>query len=84
MPDTAPTCEVNLDGVWRALGLQEAQLQHRDAIKRCPACHGRVAILGTYGIERRLSLSHRRSHSGCPLSPRQYRGVPTRHPEAVE
>lgn len=77
-------CEVKVDGVWRAVSLDEAQFRHRDDVKRCPACHGRVMILGTYGSLRRLALTHRRGHDGCPSRPLHYQGVATRHPEAVE
>lgn len=78
------TCEVKVDGVWRAVSINEAQLRHRDDLKRCPACHGRVMILGTYGSLRRLALAHRRGHDGCPLRPQHFQGVATWHPEPVE
>ncbi|SDA14824.1 hypothetical protein SAMN02799622_01210 [Methylobacterium sp. UNC378MF] len=80
----APLCEVKVDAVWRTFSLNEAQLHFRDAIKRCPACHGRVTILGTYGLQPRLALSHRRSHDGCPSNTRHYRGVQSRHPQPVD
>ena len=78
------TCEVKVDGAWRTVSLDEARLLPRDATKRCSACHGQVSIQGTYGMQPRLTLSHRRSHVGCSSSLRHYQGVPTRHPEALE
>jgi hypothetical protein len=42
------TCEVKIQGAWRAVPLAEAAVDHVMAVKRCPACHGRVMILGTY------------------------------------
>ena len=78
------TCEVKVDGAWRTVSLKEARLLPRDVTKRCPDCHGQVSIQGTYGMQPRLTLSHRRSHVGCSSSLRHYRGVPTRHPEAAE
>jgi hypothetical protein len=77
-------CEVKVDGVWRAVGLGEARLMPRDTPKRCPFCHGRVTIMGVYSFQGHLTLSHHRSHDGCPSNVRQYRGVPQRHPEAVD
>ncbi|WP_457105194.1 hypothetical protein [Methylobacterium sp. P5_C11] len=84
MATSIQSCEVNVDGVWNALGLKEAQLLHRNAIKRCPICHGRISLLGSYGLERHLSLSPRRAHPGCPLNPKHFSGVSTRHLGAVE
>ena len=55
-----------------------------DDLKRCPACHGRVLIMGTYGSLRRLAMAHRRGHDGCPLRPLHFQGVATRHPEPIE
>ena len=78
------TCEVMVDGAWRTLGLDEAKVAHRDAFKRCPACHGRVTIQGVYSGQGFLTLSHRRTHDGCPLVPRHYKGVPSRHPQALK
>lgn len=80
----AQTCEVKLEGAWRAVGLKDARLLPRDTLKRCPICHGRVVVMGVYNGNQHLTLSHRRSHDGCPLNPRHYAGVTTRHPEAVE
>jgi hypothetical protein len=42
------TCGVMADGSWRILGLDEAKALHRDALKRCPICHGRVTVQGVY------------------------------------
>jgi hypothetical protein len=80
----AQTCEAKVDGAWRAVSLNEARLLPRDTLERCPICHGRVTVMGVYSAQGHLTLSHRRSHDGCPSSQRHYRGVPKRHPEAVE
>lgn len=78
-----PTCEVSVEGAWVAMDIEEAQARHRDALKRCPACFGRLMIQGGYTAERRSSLSHFRVHDGCPLIPRLYKGEPSRHPAAI-
>jgi hypothetical protein len=44
----AQTCEVRIGDSWRAMSLDEAASQHAMAVKRCPACHGRVMINGAY------------------------------------
>jgi hypothetical protein len=78
------TCEVKIAGAWRAVTLGEAAIDHVTAVKRCPACHGRVLINGAYsGPGVRRSLSHRKSHSGCPLKPETYSGTPSPHPQAL-
>ncbi len=80
----ALTCEVQVDGTWRAMGLDEAAVYHPADLKRCPACHGRVMILGAYsGPNVRRSLSHRKSHSGCPRQADIYSGTPSSHPQAL-
>jgi len=76
-------CEVKVGSAWHAVSLKEARLQHGDALKRCPNCHGRVTIAGIYSAQGLLTLSHRRSHDGCSLNPRHYQGVPSRHPEVL-
>lgn len=81
---SALTCEVMVDGAWRVFRLDAARLQHRDAVKRCSHCHGRVSIQGVYSGQGHTTLSHRRTHDGCPLIQRHYRGVPKRHPQPVE
>jgi hypothetical protein len=85
MPVDEPhTCEVKVDGFWQAVSLNEAAVAHSAALKRCPACHGRVMILGTYSRpDVRRSMSHRKSHGGCPLKPDTYTGTPSLHPQAL-
>ena len=78
------TCEVMVEGAWRTFSLNEAKAIHGDAIKRCPACHGRVSIQGVYSAQGHLTLSHRRTHDGCPLILRHYKGEPKRHPQALK
>ena len=78
------TCEVKIGSQWRAVSLTEAAVDHVMAVKRCPACHGRVIILGAYSWPTvRRTMSHRKSHSGCPLTPDTYSGTPTPHPQAI-
>ena len=77
-------CEVKVGDVWRAVSLNEAATHHVMATKRCPACHGQVMILGAYGSPTvRQTMSHRRSHSGCPLKLETYSGTPSPHPQAL-
>ena len=78
------TCEVKIESEWRAVSLTEAAVDHVTAVKRCPACHGRVMILGAYsGPTVRRTMSHRRSHTGCPLKSDTYSGTPSPHPQAI-
>ncbi|TXN71582.1 hypothetical protein FV230_07865 [Methylobacterium sp. WL6] len=77
-------CEVKVDGAWMAVSLTEAAGTHAMAEKRCPACHGRVAITGSYAALVKRTLTHRRVHEGCPLIPRHFCGTASPHPEAVE
>lgn len=76
-------CEVKVDGTWRPATLAEARSLYTMAQKRCPACHGQVVSVGTYSGAGRLSLQHRRVHTGCPLRPETYTGTPSPHPQAL-
>lgn len=84
MNTSAFDCEVNVDGAWQVFSLKDAQRGYRDALKRCPHCHGRVTVMGIYNAAGNLALTHRRAHDGCPLIQKRYRGMPKRHPEPVE
>ena len=53
------TCEVKIDGAWLVASLAEAGGTYRSALKRCPACHGPVAINGNYA-------GKIRPHPGAP------------------
>ncbi|GJE14715.1 hypothetical protein FOHLNKBM_5790 [Methylobacterium longum] len=78
------TCEVKLGSEWCAVSLTQAATEHVMAVKRCPACHGQVMILGAYGSPTvRRTVSHRRAHSGCPLKPDTYSGTSSPHPQAL-
>lgn len=77
------TCEVKVGETWRTATLTEAQGVYGYAPKRCPACHGPVYVLGSYGTRQQLRLTHRRSHSGCPLLPRSFSGTASTHLDAV-
>ena len=80
----AQICEVRIGNAWRAVSLYEAAVDHVMAVKRCSACHGRVMILGAYsGPTVRRTVTHRRSHTGCPLTPDTYSGTPSPHPQAL-
>jgi len=71
----AQTCEVKIEGEWRAVSLTEAAVDQVTAVKRFPACHGRVMINGAYsGPSVRRFLSHRKSHSGCRVKANTYLG----------
>jgi hypothetical protein len=72
-----------VDGTWRPVSLVEARSFYTMASKRCPACHGQVIFAGSYIGAGRLNLQHRRSHTGCPLKPKTYAGVPSPHPQAL-
>lgn len=77
-------CEVRIGNAWRAVSLDEAATEHVMAVKRCPACHGKVMLLGAYsGPKIRRTLSHRKAHAGCPLQPDTFSGTPSPHPQAL-
>lgn len=78
------TCEMKIEGEWCPVSLAEAATHHVPTVKRCPAWHGRVMILGAYsGANVRHTMSHRKSHSCCPLKPYTYSGTPSAHPQAL-
>lgn len=79
-----PQCEVKVGDQWLAVDLAEAVSSHVKAEKRCPACHGRVSIAGTYTATNKRVIVHRRNHEGCRLIPALFSGVPSPHPEAVD
>ncbi|GJE51440.1 hypothetical protein GOFOIKOB_4499 [Methylobacterium tardum] len=85
MPSPDPqTCEVKIGGAWIAVSLDEAAALHIMAVKRCPACHGRVAVNGTYSGPKVLRrLYHRKAHNGCPLKADTYNGRLSPHPQAL-
>ncbi len=84
MKAKVPTvCEVKADGVWKAATLAEAHSTYRMVPRRCPACHGAVVVYGAYASDRRLTLGHRKGHSGCPRTPKLYSGTPSPHPDAL-
>lgn len=82
---TAPsiTCEVRTGDGWLAVDLREARGRYTTAPKRCPACHGAVVVAGTYTFGMKLSMSHRRSHDGCPHNLRGFSGEASAHPQAL-
>ncbi|RYY13850.1 hypothetical protein FV232_26085 [Methylobacterium sp. WL30] len=77
-------CEVKVNGQWLVVSLAEASIRFVASEKRCPACHGRVAIPGTFTSRAKRKLDHRRNHAGCPLLAKIYCGTPSPHPNAVE
>ena len=78
------TCEVQIEGTWRLVSLDEAVSCYAEAIKRCPACSGRVSINGAYsGPSFGKTMRHWKAHSGCPLKPETYSGTPSLHPQAL-
>ena len=78
------TCEAKIDGEWHLVSLADAVSRYAIAIKRCPACHGRVSINGAYcGPGFSKTMTHRKAHSGCPLKPDTYSGTPSPHPQAL-
>ncbi|MCJ2099294.1 hypothetical protein [Methylobacterium sp. E-046] len=80
----AQTCEAKIEGMWRPVSLDEAVDRYPLAVKRCPACHGRVSINGSYsGRGFGKSMTHRKAHSGCPLKSETYSGMPSPHPQAL-
>lgn len=76
-------CEVKVEGAWRSASIAEASGIYRTALKRCPACRGAVYVLGAYSAGRRSKFTHRRLHSGCPLTPNGFSGTPSPHPDAL-
>ncbi|MDP4026684.1 hypothetical protein Q8W71_29180 [Methylobacterium sp. NEAU 140] len=79
----AATCEVKVGGAWQGVTLKEAHAKHGGTDKRCPSCHGRVIVSGSYSGPFKLILSHRKNHRGCPLTPKSFRGEAWPHPEAL-
>ena len=75
-------CEVKVDGRWLAVSLTDAHGKYTLAAKRCPACHGPVVVNGNYTAVFALTLMHRRTYVGCPLS-KAYCGTPSLHPLAL-
>lgn len=80
---TAPSCEVQTKDGWLAVPLKDARGRYAFAVKRCPVCHGKVAVAGIYSSTARLVLQHRLSHHGCPLQPAHFSGTPSKHPQAL-
>ncbi|MCJ2021279.1 hypothetical protein MKK84_28335 [Methylobacterium sp. E-065] len=75
---------MRIESGWRPVSLDEAVSRYATAVKRCPACHGRVSINGSYsGPGFGKSMTHRRAHGGCPLKPDTYSGMPSLHPLAI-
>ena len=84
MPKTVKAqCDGKIDGVWKPVSLVEAIEKYRLAPKRCPACHGAMLLMGTYTVPVKRRLTHRFTHTGCPLIPKAYCGTPSPHPNAV-
>jgi hypothetical protein len=78
------SCEVKTEGKWRPVSLDEAVSRYAEAVKRCPACHGRVSINGAYsGPGFGKTMTHRKAHSGCSLKPETFSGTPSPHPQAL-
>lgn len=82
MPDPTP-CEVKVGGRWLAVSLADAHGKYAMAVKRCPACYGPVTVTGNYTAVFSLTLMHRRTYVGCPLS-KTYCGTPSLHPLALK
>ena len=78
------TCEVRIEGKWRLVSLDEAVSRYADAVKRCPACYGRVSVNGAYsGLSFGKTMRHWRAHSGCPPKPETFSGTRSPHPQAL-
>ena len=77
------SCDVKLDGVWVPVSLIAAQRRYALALKRCPARHGPAMVSASYTASVKRSLTHRRTHDGCPLIPRLHCGTASPHPNAV-
>ncbi|MGU3664560.1 hypothetical protein ACLBX9_10290 [Methylobacterium sp. A49B] len=79
-----PNCEAKIDGAWRTVSLVEAHERCRDALKRCPACHGRERIYSHHLRPHRPVMRHDEPHNGCPLIVATYLGTPSPHPQAID
>ena len=77
------TCEVKVDGTWRLVTILEARSLYRARLTRCPACYGQVNVVGTYVGAGRLGLQHRKAHTGCSFSLKDFVGTPSPHPQAL-
>lgn len=79
------TCEAKIKGAWRLISLAKAKGVYAMAPKRCPACLGSVMINGGYSSNaRRTTMIHRKAHTGCPLMPEHFTGMPSLHPQAMK
>lgn len=77
------TCEAKIGEAWRVISLREAKSTYATALQRCPACHGRVFVTGSYTREGAFRLQHQRSHPGCAITRKDYRGISSPHPQAI-
>ncbi|MGU3664450.1 hypothetical protein ACLBX9_09730 [Methylobacterium sp. A49B] len=80
----ADTCEVKSHGVWVAVSLEVAAIVYGRDVQRCPACHGRVVILGgASGSNTTRAMHHQQPHRGCPLMPDTFSGRQSQHPQPL-
>lgn len=79
----ADVCEIKVGSTWEAIRLDAAKRAPAGSLLRCPACNGRITVHGSYGLERRFYMQHRRTHNGCRFIADKFRGSPSRHPDAL-
>jgi hypothetical protein len=75
-------CEVEIQGKWTLIDIDDALKSYLGEVMRCPKCHGRVCAHKAYSDGARAHFEHYRAHSGCPLKP-GYSGAFSMHPNAV-
>jgi hypothetical protein len=80
---SAAECEIKMQGEWRRIGVTAAVCIGRDSLMRCAECHGRVRVhkAGTTGQQ--AHFEHYTSHTGCSLTPRNFSGHRSLHPNAL-
>jgi hypothetical protein len=76
-------CEVKVDGEWVTIGIRDAVML-RKAVLRCQECGGRIRARMNYMEGAEPHFVHYTQHPGCSTTARLYRGVASRHPQALE
>ena len=79
----ADVCEIKVGDTWETIRLDAAKRAPAGSLLRCPACGGRIAVHGAYSTGRRFYMQHRRTHAGCKFIADNFRGNPSRHPDAL-
>ncbi|XYD06701.1 hypothetical protein R1A27_15970 [Methylobacterium sp. NMS12] len=69
------TCEAKVGAEWRVISLREAKSTYATALQRCPACHGRVFVTGSYTRVKAVSVYSISARIRAVLSPARTTGA---------